>query len=552
MENHEYKTKGIIMKIEDNSVLSEERKIEIRNGHSVVISELKRHRAEHKALVSSREIDLSKPAWVRINPGPITDRTLNGYRLCIGFQNVGCKYRERDPSGLGCLMCGYYARTAFKDVDKRIIMEQFKSGLMVGYGEVTRFDSIEFLNDGSFLNPEEFDEKTQASLLNTVARMPHIKRVLVESRADQVNMPNLKFVLDHLGEDQLLEIGIGLETADEFIREVCINKGFRRKDFEDALSVISQLAQEYPNRIAAVAYLLVKPPFLTQRESIEDAVMSLKYLYDISMKHQIHIVAKLEPTAIANGTVLSLLYQKTDPMFHYEPLSYWAVLEILARTAIEIGTDAIEVRIGAREDMDDVVKAPAIYNEDGETFHPFDFVIYESIQKFNQHQDIQRTMSIISHVYDQYYEKPIDDIDSSLIQWLARNDIEHSAIVEFLKLHTKDLEKEAKTKSTRYDIKFMSMIYAVLDIMEGYNKESKNLKQNIDKALVISDKNKLGLRIDDCFRQIAPNEVLQSTVIDIKHNLQFCEVFFDVKDLLRVEKVSVWSRFALNNKVGQE
>ena len=96
----------------------------------------------------------------------------------------------------------------------------------------------------------------------------------------------------------------------------------------------------------------------------------------------------------------------------------------------------------------------------------------------------------------------------------------------------------------------MGMIYAVLDIMEGYNKESKNLKQNIDKAIGISDKNKLGLRIDDCFKQIAPDEVLQSTVIDTKQNLQFCEVLFDVKDLLMVKKVSVWSRFALNNKVG--
>ncbi len=532
------------------SVLPEERKNEIRASLSLVIPELKRHRAEHKELMSRRKINLREPAWVRVNPGPSPARTRNSYRLCIGFKNIGCKYRESDPSGLGCLMCGYYARTAFKNVGNSKILEQFKSGLIVGHGEATRFNSIEFLNDGSFLNPDEFNEKIRVHLLSLVSRMRYVKRVLVESRPEHVKEHNIKFVLGQLRKKQLLEVGIGLETADDFIRDACINKGLTLKEFEDAVSVIAQLAHEYPNQIAVVAYLLIKPPFLTHRESIEDAVATLKYLHTLSAKLQIHIAAKLEPAAIANGTMLSLLYQKTDPTSQYEPLSYWAVLEILARTACEIGTDAIEVRIGAREDMDEVVRAPAIYNEDGETFHPFDFVIYESIQKFNQHQDLRRTMAVISQVYHRFYGESFDSRDSSLTQWLARNDIERSAIVEFLKLHTKAIEQAARTRTTRYDIEFISMIYAVLDIMEGYNKESKDLKQKIDKALMIGSKKKLGLRIDDCFRRIAPNEVLQSTVIDIKHNSQYGEVFFDVKDLLKVEKVSVWSRFALNNKVG--
>jgi hypothetical protein len=64
-------------------------------------------------------------------------------------------------------------------------------------------------------------------------------------------------------------------------------------------------------------------------------------------------------------------------------------LEILAKIYLNSKTrDFIKnIRIGAREDMDDIIKISAIYNEDG-TFHPFDFVLYEVIQKFNQHHSI--------------------------------------------------------------------------------------------------------------------------------------------------------------------
>jgi len=461
------------MNIKRPSILSQDRKAAIKANRAMAILELKLHRERHKALMSRREINLSEPAWVRVNPGPSSSRARSSYRLCIGFQNIGCKYRERDAEGLGCLMCGYYARTAFKDVDRKVIVEQFKAGLIAGYGEGTRFDSIEFLNDGSFLNTDEFDKETQADLLATVSRMRYIERVLIESRPEHVNGSALRFVLDQLRGDQLLEVGIGLETADDFIRDVCINKGFALEEFEDAVSEIACVAQEYPNRISTVAYLLVKPPFLTQREGVEDALSTLEYLHALGARRHVHIVAKLEPAAIADGTILSLLYQNAELRPHYEPLSYWAVLEILARAVGKKGGDAIEVRIGAREDMDDVLMAPAIYNADGETFHPLDFVVYESLQKFNQHQDILRVLAVVSRVYHRFYGGPFDGRDSSLMQWLVQNAIEGSAIVEFARQNSEAIKQEAETEDAKYDIELMSMIYAVLDIMEGYSKDAR-------------------------------------------------------------------------------
>lgn len=532
---------------ESVSVLSKRKKKEIIDNLLFTFPKLKQHRAEHKTLMSIRIIDLSEPAWVRVNPGPSSKKKQNSYRLCIGFQNIGCKYRERDLKGLGCLMCGYYARTAFKNVEKHMIVEQFKFGLIKGYREATKFDSIEFLNDGSFLNPDEFDKETQLNLLNLVSRMRYIKRVLVESRPEYIKESTLKFVLNQLRKDQLLEVAIGIESADDFIRDHCINKGITRKDFENAILEISHLAKGYPKRISAVAYLLIKPPFLTQRESIDDAVATINYLRQLSVKHKIHITAKLEPAAIANGTILSLLYQDNDNKFKYEPLSYWAVLEILARVACEIGTDAIEIRVGSREDMDDILKIPAIYNNDGETFHPVDFVLYESIQKFNQHQDLCKTLAVILEVVKRSSNISLVNNNSSLMQWYKRNKIAQRSIIQFLSRYKNIIEKKTNIESIKYDIDLMSIIYAVLDIMEGYCMEANDLKKNIDSALKRKDKKNLGLRIDECFKRIAPQAILQSSVIDINFNTQYGEVFFDVKDLLEDTKVSIWSRFAFHS-----
>nr|VFJ50180.1 MAG: radical SAM enzyme, TIGR01210 family [Candidatus Kentron sp. FW] len=192
---------------------------------------------------------------------------------------------------------------------------------------------------------------------------------------------------------------MNFESSDEFIREVCINKGFTNEEFEQAISVISSLDESCWNHVSVVAYLLVKPTFLTQRESIEDIIFSLKYLKFLEDKYRVRIAPKLEPAAIVNGTLLSLLHQDKDSSFHYEPLNYWAVLEILARIARDSKILGMNIRIGAREDMDEMMTPPAIYKEDGETFHPFDFVVYEAIQKFNQHRSFYRLFAIIGNIY---------------------------------------------------------------------------------------------------------------------------------------------------------
>jgi uncharacterized Fe-S cluster-containing MiaB family protein len=75
-----------------------------------------------------------------------------------------------------------------------------------------------------------------------------------------------------------------------------------------------------------VTYLLVKPAFITDKESINDIIHSIHFLRLLSETYGIQITPKLEPAAIVDGTILSLLHMDNNTPYHYEPLSYWQSL----------------------------------------------------------------------------------------------------------------------------------------------------------------------------------------------------------------------------------
>lgn len=523
-----------------NSCINEKKRNVILDEYDDIIKKLKKHRKAHKKKMLNVVQDIEQPAWTRVNPAPSLNNDTNSYRLCVGFKNIGCKYRDTDEKKLGCLNCGYYATTAFKNINQETILLQLKNSFKIADKESMPYNSIEFLNDGSFINYEEFNKSTQESIFNIVNKMPHIKRVLIESKAEYILEHNITFLLDILRDDQKLEVGIGLESYDDFIRDICINKGFSIDIFENSIKILSNLDNKYKNRVSIITYLLVKPAFISQKEAINDIINTLEYLALLSSKYEVEIIPKLEPAAIVDGTILSMLYFDKDSKFNYKPLNYWAVLEILASVYLNPLTKSFisNIRIGAREDMDDILKIPAIYNEDG-TFHQFDFVLYEVIQKFNQHHDILRVFEVLSDVYIFLDNASIIDIKSSLSKFYKNFGIENKAIEKFYELES------SKSNINRFEIKqeiaFLKTLSKVLDIMEGYDSNNIKIQNEIIKSLNSKDKINLIKNIEMCFDLVDHNKMIEIYIINIVYNKQNIQVFFDVKDLLSNSKFSLWS-----------
>ena len=452
--------------IKYSSWLSEQRKDEIINNYIKYIEsgKLRSHRKQHIEYIQKRNNLIQKPfiepAWISIS----TTSSQYGHRLVIGFQTIGCEYRRKN--NIGCFHCGFYAGAMPPPKFQLIssLKSQFRKGLKFAKELFWKIDVIEFLSDGSFLNDNELPEDIKKNIFHSISKMPNIKKVLVESTPNKVFDERKEVIqrLKGLREDQVLEIGIGLETSDDFIRQACFNKGYTIEEFERAITHLNSLDKPLKKRVNVVAYVFVKPPFLNEKESIEDVLRTIKYLYKLNCKSDVKIIPKLEPAIISNGTLLSLLWEEDK----YAPLNYWMILEILTRIYFDNEMSEIlnQIRIGTRLDMDDSLKIPGIYREDGR-FNQYDFIIYRAIQNFNQSKDIYLLFSIIKTIYkaqksDMFFHS------QSLRKWIDSSGISgSSSIVNFVNSKSfKKYEKEYELTRNK-DISYLEQIIELLDMI---------------------------------------------------------------------------------------
>ena len=97
-----------------------------------------------------------------------------------------------------------------------------------------------------------------------IAGDTRVHEVVLESRPEYIIDEHISKTRREL-EDRQVEIGIGLESSNDEIRRICVNKGFSKGEFQNALLTARA------HNIGTRAYILVKPPFLTERDAIIDA-----------------------------------------------------------------------------------------------------------------------------------------------------------------------------------------------------------------------------------------------------------------------------------------
>lgn len=377
------------MQVEFSSWLSRSRKraicesIERNNGNFFELRTRHMSDANDQICIDQSVLtdSLARPAWWSHSQ----TRSQIGYRLAMGFNNKGCAWWRESIGGYGCITCGFWLSVCtMNEPSSDELFCQYASVIDEADKKQLPYDVIEFLCDGSFFNFDEYPIGFQNRLFEHIAKNKNIKRVLVESRPEYINQSIVECVCKLLRDDQHIEIGIGLETADDFIRNVCIRKGFGIIEFESAVRDISAINRQ----LSIVAYCLVKPPLLTEKESIEDILLTLKYLNTISDRYNATISAKLEPCFVAKGTMMeALFFNPSCQEDRYTTLCYWSIVEIIFRSYLYNLHSLI--RVGTRYDMGIIQKIPAIYNSDG-SLSIVDSLVYESVQSFNNHRSVSK------------------------------------------------------------------------------------------------------------------------------------------------------------------
>ena len=256
---------------------------------------------------NDRTYDPHEPTRVWVDE----DNTPDGVRdsLTIILNTGGCRWARAG----GCTMCGYVAESVEGGtVPHDALVDQLDACL-----DHERENSdepcplIKIYTSGSFLDEREVPAESRRAIAETFGDR---ERIVVESLPDFVAHDRLA---DFTEQGLAVDVAVGLETATDRVRHDCVNKYF---DFADFVAA-SEQAQDAGAGIKA--YLLMKPPFLSESEAVADMQSSVRrcaeYAHTVSMN----------PCNVQRHTMVEELYHDGG----YRPPWLWSVAEVLESTA---------------------------------------------------------------------------------------------------------------------------------------------------------------------------------------------------------------------------
>jgi radical SAM enzyme (TIGR01210 family) len=179
--------------------------------------------------------------------------------------------------------------------------------------------SVKIYTSGSFLDPTEIPEDARTAILEIIGSDNRVREVVLESRPEYVQATVLSDVRRILG-DRMIEIGMGLESSNDLVRTVCINKSFDLQDFKRSLDTAKQ------HNIGMRAYVLLKPPLMSERDAMLDAITTISVAQTLGVT-----TVSLNPVNVQNDTLVEKLWNRRK----YRPPWLWSVLEVLREASKE-------------------------------------------------------------------------------------------------------------------------------------------------------------------------------------------------------------------------
>ncbi|MFC1514903.1 hypothetical protein ACFL5X_03280 [Candidatus Omnitrophota bacterium] len=219
--------------------------------------------------------------------------------------NVGmndCPWRN-------CRMCGLSTRA--EKLSERQLLAQIERIADLPRLRDECIKSLYF-SPYSFFSDREMSPAARTRVYQIIDAHPQIEYAVFMTRAPYIDVRKLAGLRNVLRRQKVI-IWMGLETADPFISRYCIDKGYTLEDVEKA----SELMKKYDIRTGI--WVLQKPPFLTEKEAINDAVQTIRK----GLQNGYEI--RLMPCEVMSFTITQALYD----MKKYRPPYLWSVIEVI-------------------------------------------------------------------------------------------------------------------------------------------------------------------------------------------------------------------------------
>jgi archaeosine synthase beta-subunit len=220
----------------------------------------------------------------------------------IILRTKGCSWAQHS----GCSMCGYFNDSAWENITAEDLIQQYTTAMETYANEPV----VKIFTSGSFLDTTEVPLSVQNHIIQDLSG--NVEKIMFESRPVYVTDQRLKEI-STISQNTKVQIGVGLETANDMIRTFSINKGFSLKEYQKAESII------HKNNMLLKTYVLIKPVFLTEQQSIDDVLQTV----DIIKKSTDTI--SFNPCNVQRNTLTEYLWKRNQ----YRPPWLWSIVEIL-------------------------------------------------------------------------------------------------------------------------------------------------------------------------------------------------------------------------------
>lgn len=225
-------------------------------------------------------VDPRKPyAWLvekeRTISGTIEDTAI------IFLTNSECPFH--------CLMCDLWKNTTDVPVPIGAIPDQIEWAL----AQIPKVKHLKLYNSGNFFDKKAIpveDYCRIASLIN------NFETVIVEAHPKLINESCLRF-RDMIKPE--LQLAIGLETVHPEVLQK-LNKRMILEDFSNSINYLTK------NKIPSRAFILLRPPFLSEDEGIYWAKKSIDFAFSVGVE-----CCSIIPVRAGNG-VMDLLMEKGE------------------------------------------------------------------------------------------------------------------------------------------------------------------------------------------------------------------------------------------------
>ncbi|MBU1105360.1 MAG: hypothetical protein KKB51_01730 [Candidatus Riflebacteria bacterium] len=268
------------------------------------------------------------------------------YRVVAYLSNSGCEWSRKTG---GCTMCG----TKNSALARQISDDEFFSQFEIVRKYVTEFNasldapvkSLHIYNDGFFFNDNEISPRAREAVFEMACDL-NMQKLVIETNGldivrDDKSTDYLGKAVKRLGKTEF-EITLGLESTNPLVRAL-YNKPDSIGDVKNSLEII--------RRKGAIAkgYVLVKGPMLTEAESYEDCVNTIRTLKQWSNGERFRV--EFQPVCLLPNTLHEylMMLKPSDP-YYWEPPLLSTLFRILANFP-DMGED-LYTALFARIDID--------------------------------------------------------------------------------------------------------------------------------------------------------------------------------------------------------